>query len=187
MSSAVKIDGSGVGQEISSSSVRNSDFEQLFQAHQRSVYGWILRMVRNPAAAEDLTIETFWRVYQNMARYDPSRPFAPWVRRLASRVALVWLRSQRPERSIPDHFLDGARAPAVADPVGQAEIRLKVAQAFERLTPKLRVAAALAVIEELPQKDIAEALGISLSTVKVRIFRAMRLLRRDLKRQGITP
>ena len=39
-------------------------FETLFHQHQRAVYGWILRITRNPAAAEDLTIETFWRIYQ---------------------------------------------------------------------------------------------------------------------------
>jgi len=44
-------------------------FESLFRLHQRAVYGWILRIVRNPAAAEDLTVETFWRIYQAHARF----------------------------------------------------------------------------------------------------------------------
>jgi RNA polymerase sigma-70 factor (ECF subfamily) len=51
----------------------------------------------------------------------------------------------------------------------------------------LRIAATLAVIEELPQKDVAAALGISVAAVKLRVFRALRLLRKDLERQGITP
>ena len=67
------------------------------------------------------------------------------------------------------------------------EIRCKTAQAFHRLPPKLRIAATLAVIEEQPQKVVAAALGISVAAVKVRVFRAMRLLRKDLERQGITP
>jgi RNA polymerase sigma-70 factor (ECF subfamily) len=78
-------------------------------------------------------------------------------------------------------------SPAVADAAVTAEIRLKTAQAFTRLPPKLRVAATLAVIEELPQKEVAEALGISIVAVKLRVFRALRLLRKDLERQGITP
>jgi len=43
------------------------------------------------------------------------------------------------------------------------------------------------VIEELPQKEVAAALGISVAAVKLRVFRALRLLRKDLEEQGITP
>ena len=64
---------------------------------------------------------------------------------------------------------------------------MKTAQAFGRLPAKLRIAATLAVIEELPHKEVAAALGISVAAVKVRVFRALRLLRTDLEEQGITP
>ncbi len=71
-------------------------FESLFRLHQRAVYGWILRIVRNPTAAEELVIETFWRIYRARGRFDAARDFAPWARRIATRVALDWLRAQRP-------------------------------------------------------------------------------------------
>ena len=45
-------------------------FESLFREHQRSVYRWILRIVRDPAAAEDLAIETFWRIHRAHARFE---------------------------------------------------------------------------------------------------------------------
>ena len=61
------------------------------------------------------------------------------------------------------------------------------ALAFSRLPPRLRVAAVLAVVEELPHKETAAALGISVAAVKVRVFRALRLLRHDLEQQGIRP
>jgi RNA polymerase sigma-70 factor (ECF subfamily) len=51
----------------------------------------------------------------------------------------------------------------------------------------LRIAAVLAVVEERPHKEVAEALGISVAAVKLRVFRALRLLRKDLQQQGITP
>ncbi len=158
-------------------------FEALFRAHQGAVYGWILRMVRNPATAEDLTVECFWRIYQGHARFDIARAFAPWARRIATRAALDWLRARRPESELT---ADVAAAPA-ADPGVAAEIRQKTAQAFARLPPRLRIAAVLAVVEERPYKEVAEALGISAAAVKVRVFRALRLLRKDLERQGITP
>jgi DNA-directed RNA polymerase specialized sigma24 family protein len=55
------------------------------------------------------------------------------------------------------------------------------------LPPSLRAAAILAVVEEQPHKDIAAALGITVGAVKLRVFRALRLLRKDLEKQGITP
>lgn len=162
-------------------------FEALFHAHQRAVYGWILRIVRNTAVAEDLTIETFWRIHRAHARYDPARAFEPWARRIATRVAFDWLRAQGPETAMPDEFFAATAAPIIGDPGVSAEIRRKVAQALGRLPPKLRIAATLALIEECPQKEIATALGISVGAVKLRVFRAIHSLRKDLQRQGITP
>lgn len=162
-------------------------FETLFRQHQRAVYGWILRITRNPAAAEDLTIETFWRIYHARVRFDPARGFEGWARRIASRAALDWLRTIRAENELSIQMLAEVAARVEADPAVTAEIRRKTALAFGRLPPKLRIAAALAVIQELPQKDVASALGISVAAVKLRVFRALRLLRKDLERQGITP
>jgi RNA polymerase sigma-70 factor (ECF subfamily) len=158
-------------------------FETLFHLHQRTVFGWLMRIVRNPAAAEDLTVETFWRIYRAHARFDPSREFEAWARTIATHAALDWLRTQRSETEL---LLDVA-APLASDPAISAEIRRKTAAAFSRLPPKLRIAAVLAVVEELPHKEVAAALGISVTAVKVRVFRALRLLRKDLQRQGITP
>ena len=162
-------------------------FETLFHLHQRAVYGWILRMSRDPAAAEDLTIETFWRIHQAHARFEPARGFEGWARRIATHAALDWLRSTADKERTSTELLAELAAPATADPAVTAEIRLKTAQAFGRLPPKLRIAATLAVIEEQPQKDVAAALGISVAAVKLRVFRALRLLRKDLEEQGITP
>lgn len=162
-------------------------FENLFRHHQRAVYSWILRIVRNPAVAEELTIETFWRIHQSMDRFDPTRGFTPWARCIATRVAIDWLRTRRSEVVMPEDFFAHVPSAPAADPVISAEIRTKVATAFRRLPAKLSAAAALAVVEGLPHKQIATALGISVAAVKLRIFRAMRMLRKDLREQGITP
>ena len=158
-------------------------FEMLFRLHQRAVYGWILRIVRNPAAAEELTVESFWRIYRAHARFQPSRGFEAWARRIATRAALDWLRIQRPETELPADL----PAPATADPAVTDEIRRKTTLAFQGLPPKLRIAAILAVVEEQPHKEVAIALGISVSAVKLRVFRALRLLRKELEKQGLTP
>lgn len=158
-------------------------FEALFRQHQREVYGWIVRLVRDPAAAEDLTVETFWRIYRAHARFDAARSFGPWARRIATNAALDHLKSARPETDL----LDDLPSPPLPDPGISEELRRKTARAFGRLPPKLQAAATLALIEEQPYKDIAEALGISTGAAKLRVFRALRFLRKELKRQGIEP
>jgi len=162
-------------------------FEALFREHQRAVYGWILRMVRDPGAAEDLTIETFWHIYRSWSRFDTRREFAPWARRIATRVALDWLRAQPRERTEPEEFFTAIPAQRSGDAAVAAQVRQKVVRSLARLPAKLRVAAVLAVVEECPQREIAEALGVSAAAVKLRVWRALRILRRDLERQGIRP
>jgi RNA polymerase sigma-70 factor (ECF subfamily) len=162
-------------------------FEALFRRHQRAVHGWILRIVRNPAAAEELTVESFWRIHRARDRFDPSRGFEGWARRIATRAALDWLRTKRTANELSMEECGEVAAPVKADPAVTAEIRRKTALAFGRLPPKLRIAATLAVVEELPHREVAEALEISVAAVKLRVFRALRLLRKDLEEQGITP
>lgn len=162
-------------------------FETLFREHQRPVYGWILRMVRNTAAAEDLTVETFWRIHRAHDRFQPEFPFEPWARRIATRAALDWLRAQRPDVELTADIVNTLPSASRGDPGVAAEIRNKTALAFSRLPPSLRAAAILAVVEEQPHKEIAAALGITVAAVKLRVFRALRLLRKDLEKQGIMP
>ncbi len=162
-------------------------FEALFREHQRSVYGWILRIVRDTGAAEDLTVESFLRMHRASARYDPARPVLPWARRVATHLALDWLRARPHESELDPDSAAALPASSVADPGITAEIRQRTAQAFARLPPRLRIAALLSLVEEQPHKDVAAALGISVTAAKLRVFRAVRLLRKDLSRQGITP
>ncbi len=114
-------------------------FEALFRQHQKEVYAWIVRIVRDTGIAEDLTVETFWRIYK-------------------------W---------------DLACAPR-ADPAVRGETRERIRQAFQQLPAKYRLVATLALIEEEPYNGIAEAVGISAALVKIRVFRAVRMLRKKL-------
>lgn len=158
-------------------------FETIFRQFQGQVYGWIIRVVRDRGAAEDLTVETFWRVYRARARFDPSRGFGAWVRRIATNVALDHLKAAPREAPLAE---DPSSGPA-PDPAVRRDIQDQVARAFRQLPAKLRLAATLALIEEQPYEEIAEALGVSVGAVKSRVFRAVRRLRRTLKSRGIKP
>jgi RNA polymerase sigma-70 factor, ECF subfamily len=197
--------GSLLGQPLEDSSPGQSDllrqfargdldaFETLFRRHQVDVYRWILAIVRDPALAEDLTVETFWRIHRAHGRFDAARSFEAWARRIATNAALDHFKSashtftRNTEAWDTNDPLQDLPQPPLPDPGITQEIRMKTAQAFRQLPPKLRIAATLALIEEQPYQEIAAALGISVGAVKLRVFRASRLLRQELIRQGIKP
>jgi RNA polymerase sigma-70 factor (ECF subfamily) len=151
-------------------------FEVLFRQHHKEVYAWIVRIVRDSGIAEDLTVETFWRIYKSRARFRPDGNFRAWARRIATNAALDYLRSARHETELPD---DLACAPC-EDPAVRGERRKQIKEAFHQLPAKYRLVATLALIEEEPYESIAEAVGISAGLVKIRVFRAVRMLRKKL-------
>lgn len=159
-------------------------FEALFRRFERDVYQWILRIVRDRAAAEELTVETFWRIYRARSRFDPARDFGPWARRIATNLALGHLKSLRWQSAAPPKRWVEAPA-ADAEPLPDPDPRIE--QAFRRLPARLQFTATLALIEEKPYQEIADALGTSIGTVKSRVFRSIRLLRKYLMRLGIEP
>src|SRR5215467_165934 len=104
-------------------------FESLFRQHQCAVYRWIVRIVRDPAAAEDLTVETFWRAYKAHARFRADGNFEAWLRRIGTNVALDHLRTTRSYIELSDDF---PAAPS-SDSAVQKETRVAVQRAFASL------------------------------------------------------
>ncbi len=154
-------------------------FESVFRQLQQPVYGWIARIVRDPAAAEDLTIETLWRIYRARSRFDPKRGIEPWAHRIATHLAFNHLRAARPEVELDCDLASHDPRPP--------EVQAAVRTAFASLPPRLRDVAELALIEERPYAEIAKTLEISAAAVKSRAFRAVRLLRTKLRRLGVEP
>jgi RNA polymerase sigma-70 factor (ECF subfamily) len=131
-------------------------FEALFRQFQGEVFRWIVRLVRDPAVAEDLTVETFWRIYRAHARFQPDRSFGAWARRIATNVALDYLKTVRPQE---EQFAENVSAESASDPrtansvTGNAasgnpairrELRERMQLAFEQLPAQLRAVAAMA-------------------------------------------
>ena len=156
-------------------------FEALFRQNQRDVCAWIVRIVRDMGIAEDLTVETFWRIYRARARFRPDGNFRAWARRIATNVALDHLRHARKETELAEDY----PAPSRADSAVRSELRSQIKQAFLSLPVKYRLVATLALIEDEPYDEIGEAAGISAALVKVRVFRAVRMLRKKLNAVGI--
>jgi len=153
-------------------------FEELFRQHQKAVYAWTMRIVRDHGIAEDLTVETFWRIYRSRGTFRASGNFCAWARRIATNVALDHLRAGKRRAEV--ELADELAGPAGVDPAVRRETRARIKKAFDELPAKYRLVATLALVEEEPYDVIAEAAGISAGLVKMRVFRAVRILRENL-------
>ena len=156
-------------------------FESLFRQYQGEVYRWVMRIVRDPSVAEDLTVEAFCRAHKAHAGFHPEANFAAWLRRIATNLALDHLRKRRPYVELPDDLA----AERKADSVVQQQTRAVLRKAFAELPPRLRIVAQLGLVEDESYAEIAQALGISAGVARTRMFRAVRLLRKKLRRLGV--
>jgi RNA polymerase sigma-70 factor (ECF subfamily) len=156
-------------------------FEVLFRQHQKEVYAWIVRIVRDTGIAEDLTVETFWRIYKHRSQFRPDGNFRAWARRIATNASLDHLRHNRQEFALPENLACATNP----DGAVRRETREQINKAFHELPAKYRLIATLALVEEETYGEIARAVGISESLVKVRVFRAVRMLRKKLNSLGV--
>jgi RNA polymerase sigma-70 factor, ECF subfamily len=150
-------------------------FERLYRSHRSDVYRFVLRDVRNPADAEDVTQTAFLNAYRALQHGDrPEKPRA-WLLTIAQNVARRRFRSRsvRPQEVELDPELYVAPEP---EGLSAGEIR----EALLRLRPNHRAVIVLREIGGLSYGEIAETLNLSVSAVETLLFRARRALREEL-------
>lgn len=162
-------------------------YRELIAAYQRPVYSLAIRMLRSVEDAEDVTQETFVRVFRSLDRYDPARPFAAWIFTIAARLSIDQLRRRRNRpgplaRWDPDsgeeeilEVEDPAPGPDIVTAHGEEERRAR--DLIDSLPPHYRIVVMLRHQQDLSYEEIATALGLPLGTVKARIHRARALLK----------
>jgi RNA polymerase sigma-70 factor (ECF subfamily) len=159
-------------------------FGLLVERYQASVFNVCYRLLGERRAAEDLAQDAFVRAYQRLNRFDPARPFGPWIRRLAANVCLNHLEARRPPALALDDERDAPlAAPPAADPAAaqeQAEAAAVVRAAILSLPPHYRAVIELRHFQDLSYEEIAAALSLPLSDVKSHLFRARKLLAQKL-------
>jgi RNA polymerase sigma-70 factor (ECF subfamily) len=164
---------------------------QLYDGTSRAIYGLVLRIVRDTAAAEDITLEVFMQVWRTAGGFSPSRgTVLGWMAMVARSRALDWLRSkavrlrqlQSDLSSVPE-VTDSRATPerAYAD-AGQAQ---SVRRALNTLLPAQREVIELGFFDGLSHSEIAERLNLPVGTVKSRIRSGMLKLREILQFQGV--
>ena len=168
--------------------IRGGDREalvHLVQRHQGRLFGLVLMMVRNPAAAEEVTQDTFVRAYAHLDQYDENRPFYPWLAAIAVRLSQNWLHRHSRTTRREGTALDAAPEPLtdarVLSGLIASERDRHLWQAVATLPSGERTAVILYYREEMPVRDVAEALGVTTGTVKTLLFRARRHLHERLE------
>jgi len=152
-------------------------FRALYEHHADLVYGFLLRMLRDRAAAEDAVQDVFVRVLGALRRFDPAGPaqLSTWILAIARRVALGELERRRAR---PSGSLEGAGA--VPAPLPPPELRLALEAAIGVLPEVLRSTFVLRECCALSYQEVATLEGIDLGTVKSRLYRARAALQTTL-------
>ncbi len=162
-------------------------FRRVVERYQAGVFKLALRMTHSHTEAADLTQDAFLRIYRFFEKYDPSKPLAPWLYRVATNVVLNHIRARRSMASLDAQEAEPpAQVASAADATALGETQELVRQAVDRLTPNLRAAVTLYYLKELSLRDMAEALDVPESTAKVWLFRGRKALK-DMLEEKLEP
>src|SRR6266852_538451 len=164
-------------------------FALLLEKYRASVIHFLYRMVQDQAVSEELAQEVFLRVYRSRETYEPTAKFTTWLFRIATHLALNWLRDAKNERGqerLDEHAEGGStrevpdRAPTVEQTM-LYEVKVEeVRRAVAALPDKQRAAVLMHKYEEMEYSQIAKVLSCSESAVKSLLFRAYETLRARL-------
>jgi RNA polymerase sigma-70 factor (ECF subfamily) len=166
-----------------------SSFGALVDRHRGPVVHFLFRMVENQAVAEELGQEVFLRVYRARSTYEPAAKFTTWLFRIATRLALNWIRDEKQAKlldSLDEETSEGTsrqvfdRGRTIEQQLlYQAKLR-EVRDAVEALPSKQRAAVLMHKYQEMEYTQIASVLNCTESAVKSLLFRAYESLRTRL-------
>lgn len=166
---------------------------ELMSRHREPLFRFVYRFVHNQADAEELTEETFVRVYRKAESYRPRAKVSTWMYTIAGNLCRDFLRREKKRRGdlslqLPvggerRRELGDRLAAEGRDPEAEAVSRETLAvveAAIDALPHKLKVPFVFCVLEEHAYDECADMLGVNRKTVETRIYRARKLLRAEL-------
>lgn len=170
-------------------SVKNGDceaFNPLIERYKLPLYTVIYRMVLNRDDAEDLVEEAFIKAYRSIRKFDISRPFYTWLRRIAVNNAINFLKKERRARIGPLEGFEERLTDNRNDPVLMTQQKMLVEQinrAMADLPPEYRVIISLKVEQDMSYDEISRALQIPRGTVMSRLARARLKLKQLIREE----
>jgi RNA polymerase sigma-70 factor (ECF subfamily) len=167
-------------------------FGVIVRRWERRIYALTYGMLGREEEARDATQETFIAAFRNLRGFRGEAKVSSWLHRIAVNQCITKQRRAkvRGETSLDEEEENGAKfaAPAEATPAHAAEDSERtqlVRRAVRALPPELRQVVVMKEFEELTFQEIADALSLPLSTVKSRLYTAMKQLRMRLERSGV--
>ena len=161
-------------------------FGNLVKAYQGPVYNLTYRILGDPDEAEDAAQESFLRAYRKLDSYDPERKFSNWLLSIAShycidrlrRRRLVWLSLE--DENLPPATLVN-HEPGPEHHIVEHEREAEIQGLLDTLSPDYRTVVVLHYWYNLSYEEIAETTDSTVSAVKSRLFRARRMLAKQLQ------
>lgn len=162
-------------------------FTQILDLYWKQVYLFIRNKTSNEKDAEDITIETFSKAFQNLNQYNSKYNFSTWLFTIAKNIHIDLLRKQinnqtvdfEKEQSILSNIADSS--PSVEDQLISQQQLDKVYLYIQKLSPTYREVFTLKFIKELSYKEISDITGEDINNIKVKILRAKKLLSELIK------
>ncbi len=162
-------------------------FTKLVELYQRPVYNLCYRMLGNPEEAEDISQETFLKVYKNANRYDSSRPFTTWILSVAAHLCIDQLRKRR--MTLISMDANPNYEPVDVNPGPDSiffrrEEQRRVQSLLQTLNPQDRAAVVMYYWYDFSYDEIAHNLSMTSSAVKSRLHRARIALAQTWSKQN---
>lgn len=164
-------------------------FGELVSRYQKTVYRIILRMVRTPDDADDLTQDTFVRAYRGLKTFKEEFDFHPWLYRIGVNQAINFLNKRKRQAAVdlddvPETDIkQGPEPESPFQAASRTELVNRLEDALGQLPEEQRTVFLLRVQEGLSYEEIAQAMDTPKGTVMSRLARARMALRRILKHQ----
>ncbi len=161
-------------------------WDEVVRQHADRTYRLAYRLSGNAQDAEDLTQETFIRVFRSLSSYQPGT-FEGWMHRITTNLFLDMVRRRNRVRmeALPDDYdrVPGAE-PSPEQAFSASNFDPDLQDALESLAPEFRAAVVLCDVEGLSYEEIGATLGVKLGTVRSRIHRGRQALRAALESKG---
>jgi RNA polymerase sigma-70 factor (ECF subfamily) len=158
-------------------------FGELVHRYQGAVYGFVRHLVQSPDLAADITQEVFVRAWRYLGRFDTSRPFRPWLYRIAvNRTASMRKREDERATVELDELTHEPAAPDdVAGELERGELADAVHLAIAELSAQQRQAIVLVELQGHTANEAAVVMACSAATVRQHVFRGKKRLRKLLE------
>jgi RNA polymerase sigma-70 factor (ECF subfamily) len=154
--------------------------EELFAAHHGEIYAYLIRMLRDPELAADLTQDAFVKAYRNYDALQKPENARAWLYQIAHRVALDHIRRQKIVRFLPWTGESHGAAPSAERLVMDVHLSGDLQRALDRIPERQRAALLLAELHDLTGLELAAALGVSHVAARALLTRARESLRQAL-------